>query len=63
MKKCQSLKERKFNVIIPKTSNPIPEKPETKNATKIIIKTIADLPDLHLPIKKLANKKHKNPKN
>jgi hypothetical protein len=63
MKKCQSLKERKFNIIIPKTSNPMPERPEPKNPTKIIIKTIAELPDLHLPIKKLANKKHKNPKN
>ena len=67
MKKSQSLKERKFNIIIPKTSNPIPEKNENKNTSKIIIKTIADLPDLHLPIKKIphphmANKKNKNPK-
>ena len=67
MKKSQSLKERKFNIIMPKTSNPIQEKNENKNTSKIIIKTIADLPDLHLPIKKIphlhmANKKHKNPK-
>ena len=67
MKKCQSLKERKFKVIIPKSSNQIPEKAEAKNCTKIIIKTIAELPDLHLPIKRLphphiTNKKHKNQK-
>ena len=61
MKKSQSLKERKFNIIIPKTSNLVQQKKENK----IIIKTLPDLPDLHLPIKKiphLHNKKHKNPR-
>ena len=68
MKKSQSLKERKFNIIIPKSLKkiPMPEKNEnSKNASKIVIKTIAEIPDLHLPIKKLphiANKKSKNPK-
>ena len=68
MKKSQSLKERKFNIIIPKSLKniPIPEKNEnTKNTSKIIIKTIAEIPDLHLPIKKIphiTNKKQKNPK-
>jgi hypothetical protein len=55
MKKSQSLKERKFNIIIPKSLKniPIQEKNEnTKNTSKIIIKTIAEIPDLHLPIKK-----------
>ena len=61
MKKSQSLKERKFNIIIPKTSNLVQQKKENK----IIIKTLPDLPDLHLPIKKIShlhNKKHKNPR-
>ena len=69
MKKSQSLKERKFNIIITKSSNnmPIPEKTENKNCSEIIIKTLAELPDLHLPIKKipnpsLGNKKQKNAK-
>ena len=69
MKKSQSLKERKFNIIIPKSSNiiPIPEKTENKNGSEIIIKTLAELPDLHLPIKKIphppiGSKKQKNPK-
>ena len=68
MKKSQSLKERKFNIIIPKSfkNNSIAEKNENnKNTYKVIIKTIAEIPDLHLPIKKIphvTNKKPKNPK-
>ena len=68
MKKSQSLKERKFNIIIPKSlkNNSNVEKNENnKNTYKVIIKTIAEIPDLHLPIKKLphvTNKKQKNPK-
>ena len=67
MKKSQSLKGRKFNIIIPKPSLQIPEKISNKNSSKIIIKTIAEYPDLYLPIKKLphnhfTNKKHKNKK-
>ena len=70
MKKSHSLKGRKFNVIIPKASNNIvnPEKTENKNTSKILIKTLAELPDLYLPIKKIphihnANKKQKNKMN
>ena len=70
MKKSHSLKGRKFNVIIPKTSNNIanPEKTENKNTSKILIKTLAELPDLYLPIKKIphahnTNKKQKNKMN
>ena len=66
MKKSQSLKGRKFNIIIPKISQNIPEKYEIKNS-EIIIKTLAQLPDLHLPIKKVPHnhityKKQKNQK-
>ena len=66
MKKSQSLKGRKFNIIIPKISQNIPEKYEIKNS-EIIIKTLARLPDLHLPIKKVPHnhityKKQKNQK-
>ena len=70
MKKSQSLKGRKFNIIASKTSNVISEKNENnKKISKIVIKTIAELPDLHLPIKKLHHhhitkirQKHKNTK-
>ena len=62
MKKSQSLKVRKFNVIMPKSSNniPIPEKNENKNTSEIIIKTLAELPDLHLPIKKIPHQHNIN---
>jgi len=69
MKKYQSLKERKFNVVIPKsnskskTANQNQEKTENKNI--IIIKILGDIPYLFYPIKKLphlSNKKHKNQK-
>ena len=68
MKKSQSLKGRKFNIIIPKSNLQIPEKNQNKNSSKIIIKTIAEYPDLFLPIKKIphnhfANKKQKNKNN
>ena len=70
MKKSHSLKGRKFKIIIPKSSKNIsnPQKFENKNSSKIIIKTVAELPDLHLPIKKIphqhnANKKKKNKMN
>ena len=72
MKKTQSLKERKFNVVIPKihpksTKNiPQQEKNENKeNKNQIIIKMQGDIPYLFLPIKKvphLTNKKQKNQK-
>jgi len=72
MKKSESLKERKFNVVIPKfhpksTKNiPHQEKNENKeNKNKIIIKILGDIPYLFLPIKKvphLTNKKQKNQK-
>ena len=67
MKKSQSLKGRKFNIIIPKSSQNISEKYESKNSSEIIIKTLAQLPNLHLPIKKVPHahityKKQKNPK-
>ena len=70
MKKSQSLKGRKFNIITPKSSNAIHERNENnKNISKIVIKTIAEFPDLHLPIKKIphghiTNKRlrQKNPK-
>ena len=69
MKKSQSLKERKFNVVIPKFTHKSKltianqEKPENKNI--IIIKILGDIPYLFYPIKKLphlSNKKHKNQK-
>ena len=68
MKKSQSLKGRKFNIIIPKSNLQMPEKKQNKNSSKIIIKTIAEYPDLFLPIKKIphnhfANKKQKNKNN
>ena len=69
MKKSESLKERKFNIVIPKihpksTKNiPHQEKNENKeNKNKIIIKILGDIPYLFLPIKKiphLTNKKQK----
>ena len=72
MKKTQSLKERKFNIVIPKihpklTKNiPQQEKNENKeNKNQIIIKMQGDIPYLFLPIKKvphLTNKKQKNQK-
>ena len=67
MKNYQSLKDRKFNIIIPKNSRNIPnqEKIENKNHSKIIIKILGDIPYLFLPIKKIhhnVNKKTKNPK-
>ena len=72
MQKSQSLKERKFNVVIPKihpksTKNiPHQEKNENKeNKNQIIIKILGEIPYLFLPIKKaphLTNKKQKNQK-
>ena len=69
MKKTELLKERKFNVVIPKihlkSTKKIPhqEKNENKeNKNKIIIKILGDIPYLLLPIKKiphLTNKKQK----
>jgi len=69
MKKSQSLKERKFNVVIPKF-NPkskltIPNQEKNENKNIIIIKILGDIPYLFYPIKKLphlTNKKHKNQK-
>ena len=69
MKKSQSLKERKFNVVVPKF-NPkskltIPNQEKTENKNIIIIKILGDIPYLFYPIKKLphlSNKKHKNQK-
>ena len=63
MKKSQSLKGRKFNIVIPKSSSLVPEKTENKNTSKVIIRTTAEYPDLHLPVKKIAhptNKKQKS---
>ena len=70
MKKSQSLKERKFNVVIPKSTNNIPkiqnkekEKVENKYPNKIVIKTLGEIPYLLLPIKRMPHtKKHKNRK-
>ena len=69
MKKSQSLKERKFNVVVPKFNPksklaiPNQEKPENKKI--IIIKILGEIPYLFYPIKRLphlSSKKHKNQK-
>ena len=68
MQKSQSLRTRKFNITVQKTSKYLENISElnekSKNDTKIK-KVIPQIPDLHLPVKKInhiTNKKEKNKK-
>ena len=68
MQKSQSLRSRKFNIIIPRTSKNIQnigELKETEKNNKKIKGILAPIPDLNLPVKKVphvTNRKEKDKK-